>query len=316
MVGALAVADHQDIEDVLIDAFEVPAEARSVSVSLDRVSVPMEEPWPRPVGRPRKGAPKRPVARAFRMAYCGTVTLHDAVSAAGTARPTAEPTPAATASPAPAATPTETAAEAITTAPAAHPVSYIARLEPDPDRGARQHPNAHPVIVVSRQRYPQLVDERRAVVPDGDVEPAPHGPGQTPRTHLTRPHQLDLPQPLLGVDTSPSLGTTAAAPGAPESAAPAAPTIPTIERPRRHRESNAVPLVPPPGSNHAVNPAAIACRPTGPPLMRLTQRNSASLSSPTETSSSSKYVMKPVHPLLIPSTSIGSGVQTLVNSIA
>jgi hypothetical protein len=77
VVGALAVADHQDIEDVLIDAYEVPAEARSVSVSLDRVSVPMEEPRPRPVGRPRTGAPKRPVERNFRLAYCGTVTLHD-----------------------------------------------------------------------------------------------------------------------------------------------------------------------------------------------------------------------------------------------
>lgn len=78
VVGALAVADHQDIEDVLIDAYEIPAAACSVSVSLDRVSVPMEEPRPRPVGRPRKGAPKRPVTRAFHMAYCGTVTLHDA----------------------------------------------------------------------------------------------------------------------------------------------------------------------------------------------------------------------------------------------
>jgi hypothetical protein len=77
LVGALAVADHQDIEDALIDAVEVPQEASSVSVSLDRVSVPMEEPRPRPAGRPKKGAPKRPVERNFRMAYCGTVTLHD-----------------------------------------------------------------------------------------------------------------------------------------------------------------------------------------------------------------------------------------------
>jgi hypothetical protein len=77
LVGALAVADHRDIEDVLIDAYEMPAEARSVSVSLDRVSVPMEEPRARPAGRPRKDGPKKPVARNFRMAYCGTVTVND-----------------------------------------------------------------------------------------------------------------------------------------------------------------------------------------------------------------------------------------------
>lgn len=82
LVGALAVADHRDIEDMLIDAYEVPADARSISVSLDRVSVPMEEPRPRPVGRPKKGAPKKPVARNYRMAYCGTVTLHDKDGAA------------------------------------------------------------------------------------------------------------------------------------------------------------------------------------------------------------------------------------------
>src|SRR6266567_1615179 len=77
VVGAVAVADHQDIEDALIDAVEVPEQACSISVSLDRVSVPMEEPRRRPAGRPKKGAPKKPVERNFRMAYCGTVTLHD-----------------------------------------------------------------------------------------------------------------------------------------------------------------------------------------------------------------------------------------------
>ena len=70
-VGRQAAEDHrQDIEDALIDAYEVPVEARSVSVSLDRVSVPMEEARKRPVGRPKKGAAKRPVERNFRMAYC------------------------------------------------------------------------------------------------------------------------------------------------------------------------------------------------------------------------------------------------------
>ena len=78
LVGALAMADKRDIEDALIDAYEVPKEAQAVSVSLDRVSVPMEEPRRRPVGRPRKDAPKKPVERKFRMAYCGTITVHDA----------------------------------------------------------------------------------------------------------------------------------------------------------------------------------------------------------------------------------------------
>src|SRR2546427_3508059 len=75
VVGALAVADHQDIEDGLIDAVEVPEDGQSISVSLDRVSVPMEEPRRRPAGRPKKGAPKKPGERNFRMAYCGTGTL-------------------------------------------------------------------------------------------------------------------------------------------------------------------------------------------------------------------------------------------------
>lgn len=77
IVGAFAVASNKDIEDTLIEAYEIPDEAVSVSVSLDRVSIPIEVPRPRPVGRPRKNAPKRPVAREFKMAYCATVTVHD-----------------------------------------------------------------------------------------------------------------------------------------------------------------------------------------------------------------------------------------------
>jgi hypothetical protein len=50
----------------------------SLRTARDRVAVPMEEPAKRPIGRPRNGAAKRPVARNFRMAYCGTITLHDA----------------------------------------------------------------------------------------------------------------------------------------------------------------------------------------------------------------------------------------------
>jgi hypothetical protein len=76
-VGERFVSQHQHVEEVLIEAWVVPPEACSVSVSLDRVSLPMEEPRPRPRGRPRKGAAKRPISRVYRMAYCGTVTIHD-----------------------------------------------------------------------------------------------------------------------------------------------------------------------------------------------------------------------------------------------
>jgi hypothetical protein len=76
-VGESYVAQHQRIEEVLISKFKVPVEARNVTASLDRVSLAVEEPRPRPVGRPAKGAPKRPIDRVYRMAYCGTVTLHD-----------------------------------------------------------------------------------------------------------------------------------------------------------------------------------------------------------------------------------------------
>jgi hypothetical protein len=77
LTGELYVTRHAEIEDDLIRAFTVPEEARSVSLSLDRVSVPMEEPRTRPVGRPRKDAPKRPVERNFRMAWAGTVAFND-----------------------------------------------------------------------------------------------------------------------------------------------------------------------------------------------------------------------------------------------
>lgn len=77
-VGTLYDAVHAEVEDALIEVFQVPQNARSVSAGLDRVSVPMEEPKKRPVGRPAKDAPENPVERNFRMAYVGTVTLNDA----------------------------------------------------------------------------------------------------------------------------------------------------------------------------------------------------------------------------------------------
>lgn len=77
VVGRLYLEHQANIEDELIQEMVIPKEAASLSVALDRVSLPMEEPISRPVGRPRRGAPKQPIARNFRMAYCGTLTLHD-----------------------------------------------------------------------------------------------------------------------------------------------------------------------------------------------------------------------------------------------
>jgi hypothetical protein len=77
-VGEAYVSEHQHVEQLLIEAYPVPREVHSVSAALDRVTIPMEEPRQRPRGRPRKGAPKKPIERVYRMAYCGTVTLHDA----------------------------------------------------------------------------------------------------------------------------------------------------------------------------------------------------------------------------------------------
>jgi hypothetical protein len=72
-------AQHRDaIEEVLIARLRIPEETTGLTVSLDRVATPMEEPRKRPCGRPPKGAAKRPVARVWRMSYCATVTLHDA----------------------------------------------------------------------------------------------------------------------------------------------------------------------------------------------------------------------------------------------
>ena len=76
-VGEVLVAHEVTVTEALSEQLDLVDGARSVAVSVDRVTVPMEEPRTRPVGRPRKGAAKRPVARVYRMAYCGTVTVHD-----------------------------------------------------------------------------------------------------------------------------------------------------------------------------------------------------------------------------------------------
>lgn len=77
-VGALHDAVRDEVEDELVKRCVIPDKARSLSVSMDRVAVPMEEPLPRKAGRPKKGAAKRPIARVWHMAYVGTLTFHDA----------------------------------------------------------------------------------------------------------------------------------------------------------------------------------------------------------------------------------------------
>lgn len=76
-VGGLYEAQRGDIEDALIEACVIPDKTRSLTVSLDRVALPMEIDVPRKAGRPKKGAPKRSIARVFEMAWVGTVSLVD-----------------------------------------------------------------------------------------------------------------------------------------------------------------------------------------------------------------------------------------------
>lgn len=70
---------RSDAEDQLAAGFEVPDEATTVSVSFDRVAVPMEEPV-----RDARGAEvlgdngRTKIQVVYRMAYCGIWTLHDA----------------------------------------------------------------------------------------------------------------------------------------------------------------------------------------------------------------------------------------------
>ena len=77
-VGHLYEARRNDIEDALIQECVIAPKARSLTVSLDRVALPMEVDVPRKPGRPKKNAPKRSVARVYEMAWVGTISLVDA----------------------------------------------------------------------------------------------------------------------------------------------------------------------------------------------------------------------------------------------
>lgn len=77
-VGKALVQHRAEVEQALIERYEVPAGTKSIGVALDRGAMAFEEPRKRPPGRPRKDAPKRPIQRVFHMAWSGTVTMHDA----------------------------------------------------------------------------------------------------------------------------------------------------------------------------------------------------------------------------------------------
>jgi len=76
-IGRQYTAVRTDLEEVLMEEYPLPAEAASVSVALDRVSVPMEEAVTATDRAAQPGTRKRKVWRQFRMAYCATLTVHD-----------------------------------------------------------------------------------------------------------------------------------------------------------------------------------------------------------------------------------------------
>jgi hypothetical protein len=67
--GTLYEVVPTGFEEALAVVEGIPKAAESISVGLERVSVSMEEPRPKPKGRPQKDAPKRPIERTYRMAW-------------------------------------------------------------------------------------------------------------------------------------------------------------------------------------------------------------------------------------------------------
>lgn len=65
-----------ELEDQLMDRFEIPERAVAISVSVDRVSIPMAEDR-EPTERDGERGVVRPITVVKRMAYCGVWTLHD-----------------------------------------------------------------------------------------------------------------------------------------------------------------------------------------------------------------------------------------------
>ncbi len=75
-VGTLWDEACGEIEEKLIADFEIPDDAAAVSISVDRVSVPMAEDR-EPTAEDRKRGVEHPIKVVKRMSYCGVWTLHD-----------------------------------------------------------------------------------------------------------------------------------------------------------------------------------------------------------------------------------------------
>lgn len=71
--------DHRDpLDTALLEVFTIPPQATTISVSVDRVAVPIEKPRRRRPGRPRKADARRPVEVVYQMAYVLCWTLYGA----------------------------------------------------------------------------------------------------------------------------------------------------------------------------------------------------------------------------------------------
>lgn len=68
----------ESLEMARRDTLEHHPQAKSLTVSVDRTGLPFEEARPRPVGKPKQGAPKKPCQVVHRQVYCACVCLVDA----------------------------------------------------------------------------------------------------------------------------------------------------------------------------------------------------------------------------------------------
>jgi hypothetical protein len=76
-VGEQYLRRQASIEDEIMENFSIPDAAVGISISIDRASVPMEEPAPKSPNPANLGKDGPKITRAFRMGYCGSVCYFD-----------------------------------------------------------------------------------------------------------------------------------------------------------------------------------------------------------------------------------------------